>query len=652
MKKPFYIFILLTSIQMVLHSQDFNNDFGKISRSDVDLTFCTFDKSAEAVVISDLGSSYFERADDNFELIYERTTRLKIFKESGIKWASIEIPYYRKGDIYEEVYDIEATTYNMENGNFSKSLLDLKSCHEEKINEYWNNKKFAMPNVKPGSIIEYRYKVRSQFLFNFRNWEFQWKIPVISSKYVTKMIPFYQYTWLLQGATKFETQKSYEDTGMESQFGSAKYHDMIYEYSMKNIQAFKDEEYITSSEDYIMKLSFQLSKVINLNGVQHNILTTWPELVKEMISDEDFGGYVRKAENAASKIFDLKTLSLLPEQQKYDSVLNYVKSNYSWNKIYGKRATKSPKTFMKDKFGNDADINLFTVGQLNAVGIKASPVMISTRENGKIKIDYPFVDFFNYVIIIAGIDNKMVLSDATSVFLSNDRISEKCINDKGLIIQKNKVDWVNLQSLIPSKIKKTLFITLSDSTQNATIQSNSTEYSGLDNRTDFGSNARTISKYLLNKGYQVVDSSIVVENQANIKNPYILKFKIEDHPEKVKDKIYVSPFLREVITENPLKQVTRTYPIDMIYPKLNSYFTQINIPTGYKVEFLPANDKITNDMFELEYSTTVTNDKINVVMIYYFKVPVYDASEYSKLKYYFNEIITKGAEKIVFVKNE
>jgi len=29
---------------------------------------------------------------------------------------------------------------------------------------------------------------------------------------------------------------------------------------------------------------------------------------------------------------------------------------------------------------------------------------------------------------------------------------------------------------------------------------------------------------------------------------------------------------------------------------------------------------------------------------------VYDAAEYSKIKYYFNEIVNKGSEKIVLVK--
>ena len=651
MKQLFFFVSLLFSLQTVLQAQGFNNEYGKVAKEDVDLTSYPQDKNAEAVVISDVGCSYFESTNDFFELIYERTTRLKIFKEAGKKWASIEIPFYRQGDIFEEVYDLEACTYNFENGNFSRTFLDLKSCHNEKVNEYWNLEKFAMPNVKEGSIIEYHYKVRSQFFFNLRNWDFQWKIPVIYSKYVTKMIPFYQYTWLLQGASKFESQKSYVDQGMERQFGSVKFQDMIYESVMKNVPAFKDEEYIASQEDYIIKLNFQLSKVTNSYGSSTNVITTWPELVKDLMKDEDFGGYNRKVEGLAAKIMDVKSLSLLPAQQKFDSIINYVKANYRWNKMNGKMASKTPKAFLKDKIGNDADINLFTVGLLNAVGIKAYPVIVSTRENGMIKYDYPFSHFFNFVVIEADVDGKRVLSDATIALSGNNRIPEKCINDKGLIIQKEKVEWLGLQSLIPSCIKKILAITLSDSTLKASIQSYSTEYLALDNRNDFGTNIYAIKKHLLNKGYALVDSSIVVKNQTSIKDPYILKYSITDRPEKVNDKIYVSPFLREMITENPLKQPTRNYPVDMIYPTKTSCFAEINIPDGFKVDYLPANDKIKNDQFELDYSTILTDKKISVFMVYYFKFPVYESTEYNKLKYYFNEIINKGSEKIVFVKN-
>ena len=649
--KQFLFFVLsLFSISMVMQAQNFNNEYGNVGKEDISYSNCPSDKSAEAVVIYDIGQSYFTRNDNSFDIIYERTTRIKVLKEAGIGYANVEIPFYGEGEIYEDVSDIEACTYNFENGIFTRTKLDLKTCQNEKVNKYWNQKKFALPNVKVGSIIEYHYRINSQYIFKLRNWNFQWKIPVIYSKYTTKMIPFYQYTWLLQGANKFESQKSYIDPGMERQFGNVKFQDMVYEYVMKDLPAFKDEEFITSEDDNIIKLNFQLSKVINQDGVVQNVISTWPEMIKDLLKDEDFGGYIRKSEGLASKIFDLKSFTLLPAQQKFDSILNYVKANYNWNKSNYKMSSKSVKAFMKDKSGNNADINLFAVGLLNAAGVKACPVILSTRDNGKIKLDYPFSHFFNYVAIIADVDGKKILSDATSALSSNDRIPEKCINDKGLIIQKDKVEWVGLQTTIPSKTQKTLRMNLTDSTNNVSVQISATEYSGLDYRNDFAANTRTIKKHLLDKGYIVNDSSIVVKNQTSIQDPYILKYIIEDHPEKVNDKIYVSPFLHEVLAENPLKQSVRTYPIDMIYPKRSAFYAEITIPEGYKVDFLPANDKIKNEMFELEYSTLVHDQKINVFLIYYFKIPVYDATEYSKMKYYFNEIVNKASEKIVFVK--
>ena len=46
--------------------------------------------------------------------------------------------------------------------------------------------KVTMPNVKVGSVIEITYKVRSDFIFNFQDWEFQSTIPTVWSEYQRK----------------------------------------------------------------------------------------------------------------------------------------------------------------------------------------------------------------------------------------------------------------------------------------------------------------------------------------------------------------------------------------------------------------------------------------------------------------------------------
>lgn len=652
-----YLLILAVSVCFqIAKAQADKYEFGKISKNDIEYNECPFDKTASAVVLFDKGESNFVRTENSFQVVYERVTRIKILSNAGIEWAKVEIPFYQSNNIYEKVFNLEATAYNFENGQLTQTKLEKESVHEEKMSENWMLKKFAIPNVKVGTVIEYTYKIESEYVFNLRDWEFQWKIPVLFSQYKVSLVPFYQYTFLLQGANKFDEQTSAVATGLEQQFGATKYKDMIHTYIMKNLPAFKDEEFITSAKDYMVKLDFQLSKVIYPDGFQRDIISTWPLLMKDLSEDDNFGRYLDKCYKQTSKVFDLKGFTGLTQQQKFDSVLNYVKKNYSWNGKERKYSSKSVKDLMTDKFGNSADINLFAVGLLNGVGVKASPVLISTRSNGKIKYDYPFLDFFNYVGIKADIDSVSVLSDATDILIANDRLPVNCINDRGLIVNDNKgankgkVEWVSLYSRTMSKSRSSIFVHLNDSLSTVSIISTFGEYDGLYMRKRYGVDMKTISKYFSDNDYNVADSTVVIKNMDNFSNPYSIRFTSEFRPEKIGDKIYLAPFFKEVPQVNPLKQQTRTYPIDMTYAKQRVFNSNIPIPRGYKVEFLPAPKKIKNQQFEMDYNATVVGENVNVSFYYYFKQPVYEAIDYAKIKAYYNELISKANEKLVFVK--
>jgi hypothetical protein len=652
MKFNLLLTALLVSCQLFSFGQDSKIDYNRVGQYDFEYKICPFDTIAEAVVFFDLGKSRFEQSESGFELVFERKTRIKVLKEAGRKFAEIEIPLYRQGNIFEVVYDIEAYVFNFVNGELKKSQLDTKNSHDEKVNESWIIKKIVLPDVRVGSVIEYQYKLRSEYLFNLRDWNFQWEIPVIYSEYEVKMIPFYQYTFLLQGITQFDVQTSMIDEGFEDTFAGVKFKNMVHTYGMKNLPGFKVEEFISSKDDYLIKMDFQLSRVIQTNGVGKDIISTWPLLIKELIEHENFGAYVKKTKNYTNKIININSLSAKSSLEKFDYIVNYVKSNFHWNNRISKYASKPLKNLLKDKFGNSADLNLLTIGMLNSVGVNAYPLIISTRDNGKVKSDYPFLSFFNNVIIYADIDGKKILSDATEPLLANDKIPSNYINDDGLIIQKDKLEWLSLQSKVPSKIRNTFNITLTESGLNADITTYASEYNGLLYRKKFGDDKKSLNKNLIENGYDIVDSTIMVKNLKDKNKPYILNYSIKENLERINDKIYILPFFHEVINDNPLKLKSRTYPIDMTYPNYKSFYSEIKIPEGYEVDFLPANAKILNDQFELNYLVSNNEEKgsVTVSYNYYFKQSVYPDTEYSKLKFYFNEIVNKGVEKIVLSK--
>lgn len=643
------IIIMIMCFEFTLSAQNFSKDFGKIGAEEADLAYYAPDKTAEAVILFDIGKSYFSDNGDGFKVVFEKETRIKIFTEAGLKWAEVKIPIYHEGMVYEGVTDLEACTYNVTNGIFKATPFNPADMHEEKINEFWSAKKFALPDVKPGSIIQYRYKIISEYKFNLRSWEFQSRIPTVYSEYEVSMIPFYEYVYLLQGTRKFDSQTSHVSTDLARRYGPIDFQDMVYNYVLKNVPAFKDEEYITSIDDYLIKLDFQLARVTNTSGVKTDIISTWPDLIKAIEKDPDVGKFANKCEKLSSKLISPESLAGKSQKEKFDFILNYVKNNFSWNKNFGKYASKSPGDLIKDKIGNDADLNLLTIGLLNAAGIEAYPLLISTRDNGKIKADYPFLKFFDYLIVFATVDGKNVLSDATEILCPNNRIPSRCLNDKGLLVKEGDIQWIGLQSLLPSEVRTEVLIDSIGETSHSTRTISATDYDALKLRTLYGSDKKKIAEREDANTFTVDDSSIVVLNPDEKEKAYILKYAATYKTEIINNKIYVAPFLDEPLAENPLKQYSRTYPIDMIYPVKRTYTSVIQIPGGYKVEFIPENYKFLNDSFELNYNIQNDGKNVSITFDYFFKKPVYNAGDYQNIKFYFKDIIRKGNEKIVLV---
>jgi len=647
MKKHF-ITLVAWAISTTVFCQINKVNTGQIFQEDFNEKYCPIDSTADAYVLNNIGEAFFAINDGSVQIYYYYYKKFKITSEAGMKYANIEIPYYNSKYTVDKVCDIKAISYNYENNILTKSELKEGDCMDKKVNDVWSMKKFAIPNVKPGTVIEYCYLVVSDYVFDFRDWEFQEELPVMNSKFTLRMIPFYEYSYILQGKKYNYKGYSYVDENNSRNLASINFKDNIFNFEMKDIPAFKDEEFITSKNDFITKIDFQLAKVIHLYGGSTNIITTWPELIKDLLSDENYGEYVKSSTKAGEKIFNLTTMNSLPPRQRFDSVISYVKSNFHWNGDYRLYATKKPKKLIDDNSGNSSEINLFTIGLLRSVGLTADPVIISTRNNGKIKGDYPFLNFFNNSLILVTCDSTNILTDATDPLLNNRRIPISCINDNGLIIKKKDVTWAELKSDGSSKIKTNINIDLLTSIVGLSVVS--TDYDAIQMKKNIGYNTQKLKDQ--NKSYNIIDSTLIIRKETKNNSDYSYKFNFNTSLEQIANKIYLDPFFNEVISENPLKQETREYPIDMIYSKYKSYNAVIKIPEGYTISYVPKNRTINNSLFELSYTTNNFSDFLSISFYYQLKKPVYEPLDYHNLKNFLDDVVFYGNDKIVFTKEK
>ncbi len=649
--KNLIIILLFLLFYLKGYSQEkYTQDPGKVTQYEMTLKEYPEDPDAEALVIYDMGEYFFSGREDRGLLLFmKRKMKLKILKQAGVKYATFEIPYYSEDHDWEAIESIDATTYNYVDGTLTKSVLNSKNIFEEKISEKVKVKKITMPDVREGSVVEIAYTISTPYYFNMRKWEFQKKIPVVYSKLRYRAIPYYEYAYIAKGIQKFDEFKS-EAQNEEIRFGQLLYREMIYDFGMKNISAFKDEEYITSEKDYMASLDFQMSKINYPTGGSKQIITTWPEMCDDFLKDGDFGKYIQNSEKEAKKI--LPTLNLTGKSQidQVEIISDYVKSKYNWNGIYGKYANSKLSDFLKQQTGNVANINLFLTGLLKAAGLEVYPVVLSTRKNGMISEGHPFQHFFNYVISEVKIDNQVYFIDATEPLLDFKNLPSRSINVKGLVVKPKSGEWVGIRQNNISTIQHNFDLTINPEENSSEVKA---MYISLGEdayifRSNYLGKEENLQKYL--KDQYKIDADSVSITATPLDKPFIFSFLFKHPVETSGDKIFIHPFCNLSIDDNPFKQTKRTLPVDLTYLRSRTYKSVITIPKGYKIEHLPKPYAINDNLISMNYSVVNNSDQILVEASYAFKQNMYDAKNYLSLKMSFADIIKQLSEMIVLVK--
>lgn len=655
MKRTRFIALLLT-LQCTAAFAQTNYSFqpNKVTQYEMDLTEHPDFPNAEAVVIYEYGDFYMrgEERAGGFVLKKKTQLKIKILKEAGLEYADFEIPLYNNSENSEELEITSAVVYNAENGKLHTDGLDLKKVFTEKINANWTNKKFTMPGVRAGSIIELEYTISTPFFFNMGDWNFQKEIPVIYSQLRYRAIPYYEYTYILRGTNKFDEFRS-NVLNDEVRFGRLLYKEVEYVFGMRDIAPFEDEEFISSPKDYMLALNFQLSKIHYPTGGTREIMSTWPALCDAFLKEPEFGKYIDASAKAGKKLLPTLQLANLSPEEQMKSIVQYMKTNYNWNGRYGKYANEKLSDFIKNKKGNVANLNLYLIGLLQAAGLDVTPVILSTRSNGAISPLHTFESFFNYVAAMVSIGDKTYCLDCTEPMLYYDELPSRCINVHGLLVKPKSEEWVKINQEKRAVTEKQFDIKLKDGGHQLDVNARYVA-SGNDAyhyRKVYLGEKSNLSDYFKENDNIDITGDIEVENHQQLDQPFVFSFAFVANAEEAPGKLFIAPFCKLVMADNPFKQNTRTLPVDMIHLHVGKYSSRITIPNGYRVEFLPEEAKFSNKMMTFSYKTNMADPGIiEIETEYALNKAVYTAQEYPVLRNLMSLAINKFAEMVVLAK--
>ena len=628
------------------------------------------DTSYGAVIIADVGNSSFEANNKGwFSLVYKHQRRIKIINKKGFDLASVQISLYisTKSMAEEKLESLKASTYNLENGAVVETKLGKDAIFKDKLDKNHVVKKFTMPSVKEGSIIEYSYTINSEFLFNLHDWVFQGSYPRVWSEYEVDMPLFFEYVFLSQGYNVFDVKTSkgrsatytvrQEGDGMRTETFNLSTTNTTSRWVMKNVPALKEEKFTTSLDNHISKIEFQMSGQQFPNTVHRDIMGTWASLAESLLKDEDFGEKLDKDNGWLTddmKIARAGTNSAMEEARK---IYTLVKNTFKCNGHHGIYLSAGMKEVFKNKSGSVADINLLLTAMLRHENMQASPVILSTRANGLTNEFYPLINRFNYVICKLEIDGKNYFLDASKPYLGFNKLPEYCFNGPARTVSK-AADPVYFYADSMKESKFTNVMLFNDEKKpgkwTGTYNAMFGYYESSNIREKFIDNGKEAFEKKLKESYSgdLSIDEIKYENENDGEKSMTMSHTITVDGDNSSNIIYFNPMLKEGYKENFFTAAERRYPVEMPYKMDETYNFQIEIPAGYVVDEMPKSAKVSLNDGEGYFEYLISKSANEVLLRSRIKLEkaTFSSEDYDTLRNFFDYIVKKHAEQIVFKK--
>lgn len=581
--------------------------WGKISAEEWAMDKVFFEKGAEAVKLKEIG--LLKITDDGYELV--EYGRIKILSASGFdnaqkKWS------YNPTIKNDKVIFQEAQTINFVDGKEIITPLDKKDMIISRNGDI-EEIAVAFPNVKIGSIIEYKVKIFRTSNLYASPWRFQNSIPTVSSQLFLQIANIADYKVILKGP---QLNKKYSGHGKKNNK----------EWRLENIPSEKMYKNVYNVEDYRERLMFQYTSARKYYGSYYSE-NTWKgftKLINEDLSKSkkyaDFPQIANQIKNGSTKLETLKNCLL------------FLRQNYQWNRHTAVQSFNLASEFLRKKTGNSADFNVVLKEILKLKNINSELAVNSLRSNGRIIVAYPAYSKLQTLVNIVEVDNgeKILIDAATSTpdkvrFSSLDHYNQIVLGlytGEFMEISPTLSEFVSLQYLTMDK-------------ENSTVK--------IKNR----SRGYFNTEYFKNEVFNVFSGNKIWENNKDEIDEWKLSERTLD---------FDNPPNNLFVIENPFTQTIRelsvdkdrNYPIELDFPFLATIQLKTKLSVNQKILFEDFNQNISALNGNLQYVQQIESSNGEEILTWSFllKQNIFqnkEIAEYNKFMDQLQAIISKAA---------
>lgn len=375
---------------------------------------------------------YRESMTDDDRSYRSEYMRLKIFNEKGRdKYSSIELEYLED---FLEIVDVKARTIRPDGTivTFDGKIYDKTVYRTKRLRV--KVKAFAMPDVQPGSIIEFRYGIRRDYDYRYVPmtwyWEVQDEIPTRLAKFSVRQsrYPSTCVWFLTEGIKPKQILNGYE-------------------LEMKDVPALKIEEDMPPKRMYGMRVQFVYSRT-NME-LPKNAADFWkeeagywgddiqkfignPKAVREeverVISPQDTAE--TKLRKLYARVHRIRNLTYEPEKTEKEIEKDKLDKN------------RNAADVLQRGFGKDWEITRLFVAMARAAGFEALIVRIASRDEYFFQQEWMNYRQLNSEIALVAYDGKQEYLDPGTPRCPFGLLSWEHTGTRGMALRKDQFAWV------------------------------------------------------------------------------------------------------------------------------------------------------------------------------------------------------------------
>lgn len=633
---------------------DLSTKFGKITDYELSMPRYEADTSAHAVVLNETNIiRYFFDAKLGFRIETTYEVKIKVFDKEGTSWGDIEIPYYSNGIGNSEIVSrISASSYNLENGKQVEKKLSRKDIHKEEISDKYYNLKFSIPEVKEGSVIEYRYVFTSDFEYDIPTIKFQYSIPIIN-KYAEVYIPeFYTFALNVKGHENISTERFTREKSVVLYGQHTDYTEQVYKFTGENIPALRNEPFVWCKNDFVTAVEFELS-MISFPGSKRRIFSnTWADVNESLGRSSSFSTALNLSNPFVTEV-DAIISDNPTEAEKISAIHKLVMSRIVWNNTWS-LYPKNIKEVLKLGTGSSGDINSVLMSALRHAGFRVTPILLNPRNYGRLPMSSPSLDKINaFIIMVTLADGSNIFLDGTDKGSDINMIREVLMVDRARIYGvDDHTGWVDLTKIANHNVRVSLSGGINGEGvfsgdivyryQNAPALGIKRKYRDAKSEDEYIEELEkrldiTITEYSISG----IDSNTVTE-----------KIKFTYGTPLADERFYMYSTVLPYMVDNIFSVKDRFMPVEFSYPYRYQQNTRIELPEGFAIEELPEDVAYHNGDGNIKYSLKfqAVEGAVSSMVVFDRTATIFPVDEFDALYSFYGTVAGANQRRIVIRK--